>query len=136
VLGPRLLFSLRSGAISCSGITIGGTAAIAGCLELMAERIRVLPWRICRQIGHGFDQAIHHYLVHLAPEVAGIVVENDRRIATMALEPRASYRLDRESLIHLPTIICSRSAAIAFRISSRRWKRDLPPPRRKRGTPE
>jgi hypothetical protein len=88
--------------ISCSGITIGGTAAIVAYLELMAERIRILPWRIYRKIGHGYDQAIHNYLVHLAPEVTGIVVENNRHIATMALEPRAFYRLDRESLIHGP----------------------------------
>jgi hypothetical protein len=88
--------------ISCSGITIGGTAAIVAYLELMVERIRVLPWRIYRQIGHGYDQAIHNYLVHLAAEVAGIVVENNRHIATMALEPRTFYRLDRQSLIHGP----------------------------------
>jgi hypothetical protein len=88
--------------ISCSGITIGGTAAIVAYLELMVERIRLLPWRIYRKIGHGYDQAIHNYLVHLAPEAAGIVVENNRHIATMALEPRAFYRLDRESLIHGP----------------------------------
>jgi hypothetical protein len=88
--------------ISCSGITIGGTTAIVGYLEMMVARIRVLPWRIYREIGHGYDQAIHNYLVHLAPEIAGIVVENNRHIATMALEPRAYYRLDRESLIHGP----------------------------------
>lgn len=88
--------------ISCSGITIGGTAAIVAYLEMMAKRIRVLPWRIYRRIGHGYDQAIHNYLVHLAPEVAGIVVENNRHIATMALEPRAFYRLDRDCLIYGP----------------------------------
>lgn len=88
--------------ISCSGITIGGTAAIMAYLERMAVRIRVLPWRIYRRIGHGYDQAIHNYLVHLDPDIDGIVVENNRHIATMALEPRAFYRLDRESLIHGP----------------------------------
>jgi hypothetical protein len=88
--------------ISCSGITIGGTAAVRAYLERMAKRIRVLPWRIYRKIGHGYDQAIHNYLVHLDPEIDGIVVENNQHIATMALEPRAFYRLDRESLIHGP----------------------------------
>jgi hypothetical protein len=88
--------------ISCSGITIGGTTAVVAYLEMMVARIRVLPWRIYRDIGHGYDQAIHNYLVHLAPEIAGIVVENNRHIATMALEPRAYYRLDHESLIHGP----------------------------------
>lgn len=88
--------------ISCSGITIGGTTAIIAYLEMMVARIGVLPWRIYRKIGHGYDQAIHNYLVHLAPEIAGIVVENNGHIATMALEPRTYYRLDRESLIHGP----------------------------------
>jgi hypothetical protein len=88
--------------ISCSGITIGGTAAIMAYLERMAARIRAMPWRIYRRIGHGYDQAIHNYLVHLDPAIDGIVVDNNRHIATMALEPRAFYRLDRESLIYGP----------------------------------
>ena len=88
--------------ISCSGITIGGTAAIVAYLERMAARIRGVSWRVYRQIGHGYDQAIHNYLVHLDSEIDGIVVENNQHIATMALEPRAFYRLDRESLIYGP----------------------------------
>jgi len=88
--------------ISCSGITIGGTAAIIAYLERMAARIRAMPWRIYRRIGHGYDQAIHNYLVHLDPAIDGIVVDNNRHIATMALEPRTFYRLDRESLIYGP----------------------------------
>ena len=88
--------------ISCSGITIGGTAAIVAYLEQMVARIRVVPWRIYRRIGHGYDQAIHNYLVHVDSAIDGIVIENNRHIATMALEPRAFYRLDRESLIYGP----------------------------------
>lgn len=88
--------------ISCSGITIGGTAAIIAYLEQMAARIRVMPWRIYRRIGHGYDQAIHNYLVHLDSAIEGIVVENNQHIATMALEPRALYRLDQKSLIYGP----------------------------------
>ena len=93
---------LASRRISCSGITIGGTAAIVAYLERMVMRIRALPWRIYRGIGHGYDQAIHNYLVHLDPTIDGIVVENNQHIATMALEPRTLYRLDRESLIYGP----------------------------------
>jgi hypothetical protein len=85
--------------ISCSGITIGGTAAVIGYLERMVTHIRAMPWRIYRRIGHGYDQAIHNYLVHLDSAIDGIVVENNQHIATMALEPRAFYRLDRESFI-------------------------------------
>jgi hypothetical protein len=88
--------------ISCSGITIGGTAAIIAYLERMVARIRAVSWRAYRQIGHGYDQGIHNYLVHLDPTIDGIVVENNEHIATMALEPRAFYRLDRESLIYGP----------------------------------
>jgi len=88
--------------ISCSGITIGGTAAIVAYLEQMVARIRVVPWRIYRRIGHGYDQAIHNYLVHVDSAIDGIVIENNRHIATMALEPRAFYRLDREALIYGP----------------------------------
>ena len=88
--------------ISCSGITIGGASAILAYLERMVEQIRTMPWRIYRRIGHGYDQAIHNYLVHVDPAVDGIVVDNNRHIATMALEPRAFYRLDGKSLIYGP----------------------------------
>jgi len=93
---------LASRRISCSGITIGGTAAIVAYLERMAARIGILPWRIYRRIGHGYDQAIHNYLVHLDSTIDAIVVENNQHIATMALEPRSLYRLDRETLIYGP----------------------------------
>jgi hypothetical protein len=86
--------------ISCSGITIGGTDAIVAYLERMVARVRAVPWRIYRRIGHGYDQAIHNYLVHLDPAVDGTVVDNNRHIATMALEPRAAYRLDHEARIY------------------------------------
>jgi hypothetical protein len=86
--------------ISCSGITIGGTAAIIAYLERMVERVAAQPLRIYRAIGHGYDQAIHNALVHLDPAIDGIIIENNGHIATMALEPRSSYRLDNEARIH------------------------------------
>ena len=86
--------------ISCSGITIGGTAAIMAYLERMAARGGAMPLRIYRSIGHGYDQAIHNFLVHLDPAIDGVVVENNGHIATMALEPRALYRLDAQARIH------------------------------------
>jgi hypothetical protein len=85
--------------ISCSGITIGGTAAMLAYLEEMAARVRKVPMRIYRAIGHGYDQAIHNYLVHLDPAIDGIVAENNGHIATMALEPRDLYRIDAEARI-------------------------------------
>jgi hypothetical protein len=80
--------------ISCSGITIGGSAEIIAYLERMVAKINAVPQRIYRTIGHGYDQAIHNYLVYLHPGIDGIVEENNGHIATMALEPRDAYRLD------------------------------------------
>jgi hypothetical protein len=88
--------------ISCSGITIGGAAAIVAYLEQMAARVAAVPMRIYREVGHGYDQGIHNFLVHLDPAIDGIVVENNRHIATMALEPRDTYRLDPDAAIHGP----------------------------------
>jgi hypothetical protein len=94
--------ALANRRISCSGITIGGTAAIIAYLERMVARVAAQPLRIYRAIGHGYDQAIHNALVHLDPTIDGIVVENNGHIATMALEPRSLYRLDGEARIHAP----------------------------------
>jgi hypothetical protein len=88
--------------ISCSGITIGGTDAVIAYLERMVARVDAMPMRIYREIGHGYDQAIHNYLVHLDPAIGGVVEENNGHIATMALEPRASYRLDPDGRIRAP----------------------------------
>lgn len=92
--------------ISCSGITIGSTAAIIAYLEHMVARVRAMPMRIYREIGHGYDQAIHNYLVHLDSAIDGVIEENNRHIATMALEPRASYRLDADARICGPDGRC------------------------------
>jgi hypothetical protein len=80
--------------ISCSGITIGSTTAVVAYLERMKARIAAMPMRIYREIGHGYDQAIHNFLVHLDPAIDGVLMENNGHIATMALEPRTLYRLD------------------------------------------
>ncbi len=94
--------ALAARRISCSGITIGGTAAVIAYLEHMVARVRAMPWRIYRAIGHGYDQAIHNFLVHLDPAIDGVVEENNGHIATMALEPREFYRLDPDASIHAP----------------------------------
>jgi hypothetical protein len=86
--------------ISCSGITIGGTRAILAYLDRMSDRIRDIPFRVYRKIGHGYDQGIHNLLVHLSPDIDGIIVQNNGHIATMALEPQSLYRLDAAAQIH------------------------------------
>lgn len=101
--------TLSSKQISCSGITIGGTKAIIDYLERLSKLVSAMPFRIYREIGHGYDQALHNYLVHLAPDLNGIVIENNRHIATMAIEPRSRYQIDASAVIrtdtgHLPAI--------------------------------
>jgi hypothetical protein len=86
--------------ISCSGITIGGTRAVLAYLDRMADCIRDIPFRIYRKIGHGYDQGIHNLLVHLSPDIDGIIVQNNGHIATMALEPQSIYCLDATAQIH------------------------------------
>ena len=99
--------------ISCSGITIGGTAEIMTYLEHMVAKIDAMPLRIYRTIGHGYDQGIHNYLVYLDAGISGVVEENNGHIATMALEPRdvlfarcrrAHFRAGRPALSDLPPI--------------------------------
>jgi len=87
--------------ISCSGITIGGTRAIVAYLDRLCSLVSAMPFRIYREIGHGYDQALHNYLVHLAPDIDGIVMENNGHIATMAIEPRTLYRIDDKAVITL-----------------------------------
>ena len=89
--------------------TIGGTRAILAYLDEMADRIRNIPFRVYRKIGHGYDQGIHNLLVHLNPYIDGIIVQNNGHIATMALEPQSLYCIDAAAQIytadgHLPAI--------------------------------
>jgi hypothetical protein len=95
--------------ISCSGITIGGTSAVVAYLDQMADRIRNIPFRVYRRIGHGYDQGIHNLLIHLNPDIDGMIVQNNGHIATMALGPHSLYRLDETGQIstsggHRPAI--------------------------------
>lgn len=106
---PQQADAVAGRRISCSGITIGGTPAVLAYIDLMAARIRAIPFRVYRKIGHGYDQGIHNLLIHLNPDVDGIIVQNNGHIATMALEPQSAYRLDEGAYIstaggHVPAI--------------------------------
>src|SRR6185503_19969935 len=95
--------------ISCSGISIGGTRAMLAYLDRMRERIDEVPYRIYREIGHGYDQGLHNGLVYLDTSIVGAIVENNGHIATMALEPRSACQLGdnhriRTTAGHLPAI--------------------------------
>jgi len=101
--------AVASRRISCSGITIGGTCAIISYLDRMTQRIRAIPFRVYRKIGHGYDQGIHNLLIYLDHRIDGVIVENNGHIATMAIEPQSLYRLDDAGQIrlaagHLPAI--------------------------------
>lgn len=80
--------------VSCSGVSIGGGAAMLAYVEKMTAGIDALPRFIHRLIGPGYDQAIHNGLVHPDSGIDGVTVENNLHVATMGLEPRALYRLD------------------------------------------
>jgi hypothetical protein len=123
--------------ISCSGITIGGTSPVLAYLDRMADCIRDIPFRIYRKIGHGYDQGIHNLLVHLNPDIEGLIVQNNGHIATMALEPQSLYRLDAAALIHtadghLPAICHQYDRFAEFRSAiearyttkEKRWSRE------------
>jgi hypothetical protein len=106
--------------ISCSGITIGGTPAVITYLDHMADRIRAIPFRVYRKIGHGYDQGIHNLLIHLNPTIDGVILANNGHIATMALEPQSLYRIDEAAHIytrgdHLPAICHQYDRFPAFR---------------------
>jgi hypothetical protein len=101
--------AVSSHRICCSGITIGGTDAMLGYLDRMADRIRRIPFRIYRKIGHGYDQGIHNLIVHLDPDIDGAIVENNGHIATIGLGPESLYSLDENALVrvaggHLPAV--------------------------------
>jgi hypothetical protein len=109
VLPPDQAKALDACRICCGGITIGSTAALLDYLDRMARMVKAIPFRIYREIGHGYDQAPHNVLAFLTPELAPILVENNRHIATMALEPRSLYRIDERARItladgHMPAI--------------------------------
>jgi hypothetical protein len=106
---PQEVEALAPRRISCSGITIGGTRAMLHYLTRMKQRIDEVPYRIYREIGHGYDQGLHNGLVYLDKSIEGVTVENNGHIATMALEPRTAYELGDDKRIrtaggHLPPI--------------------------------
>jgi hypothetical protein len=102
VLGAKAHVIARQ-PISCSGITLGPTDAMLQYLKKMAVEIDKVHWRIYKQIGHGYDQAIHNLLIYTDPTLAGVFEENNRHVATMQLEGRQFYKLDEDRMITTPT---------------------------------
>lgn len=69
--GEAMFDQLAGRPISCSGVSIGDTAAVLGYLNLMVDEIVELR----RQAG-GIDQGVHNYLLHTGRLPAAHLVPN------------------------------------------------------------
>jgi hypothetical protein len=94
--------------VSCCGVVLGGTAAMAQYLQRLAAYLHALPLAIRRD--GGADTVFHNRMLHLTREVPFVVVENNLHVATMGLEPADAYIVGQDGLIrtadnHLPAIL-------------------------------
>lgn len=94
--------------ISCCGVVLGGADAMRNYLRRIASYLHALPLKLRRE--GGADTVFHNRIAHLTHEVEGEVVENNRHVATMGLEPDGTYRIGPDGLVytadgHLPAIL-------------------------------
>jgi len=94
--------------VSCCGIVIGGMTAMDAYLTRMAADLEAVPLRN-RRLG-GADTTLHQRLVFLDGGVPGAVMENNVHVATMGLEPEATYRVGDDGVVrtvdgHVPAIL-------------------------------
>ncbi len=94
--------------ISCCGIVMGGMAEMNVYLARMAADLRAVPFADRRR--GGADTSLHQRLVYLAGGVPGVVVENNVHVATMGLEPAATYLVGDDGVVrtaggHVPAIL-------------------------------
>jgi hypothetical protein len=99
-LRPEEAETIAACRISCCGVTLGGSAAMTRYLECLVAAMQSLPWR--QRLRIGADTAIHNRMAHLTHEAAAVLVENNRHVATMGLEPESAYRVDDLGQIRLP----------------------------------
>jgi len=83
--------------ISCCGVVLGGAGAMADYLRRMAGYLHALSLRLRRE--GGADTVFHNRMAHLTHEVDGVIVENNVHVATMGLEPDATYRVDADGRV-------------------------------------
>ncbi|HEY4920243.1 MAG TPA: hypothetical protein VII40_09100 [Xanthobacteraceae bacterium] len=107
-LPPDQAAALSRHRISCNGIVLGGMAEMNAYLARMAADIRSVPIEE-RRLGAA-DASIHHRLVFLDGGVAGVVMENNVHVATMGLEPDATYVVADDGVVrtaegHVPAIL-------------------------------
>ena len=83
--------------ISCCGVTLGPAAQIARYTEVIIDSVAALWWRLRRKVGT--DTAFHNRIAHISHEVPSVLVENNRHVATMGLEPAESYRISADNVV-------------------------------------
>jgi hypothetical protein len=83
--------------VSCCGIVIGGMAEMNAYLARMAADLKAVPLRDRRR--GGADTSLHHRLAFLDGGVPGIVMENNVHVATMGLEPDATYTVGADGVV-------------------------------------
>jgi hypothetical protein len=96
-LTPDQVTQLRDRPISCCGVSLGGIAAMTAYLDRMTAYLQSVPLRIRRR--HGADTAFHNLMAHLTHEVDCTLVRNNQHVATMGLEPAATYAADADGRI-------------------------------------
>ena len=94
--------------ISCCGVVLGSSRAMMTYLTRMAANLAAVPSKVRRKIGA--DTAFHNRMAHLTKDVPVELVENNIHVATMGIEPAASYRVGPDGMIrtldgHLPAIL-------------------------------
>jgi hypothetical protein len=92
---------------ACCGVILGGGSEMAVYLTALARRIGSISLR--HRFRVGADTALHNLIAHITRDVPGVLVENNRRVATMGLEPDGTYHIDTAGLIacvdgHVPSI--------------------------------
>jgi hypothetical protein len=107
-LTPAEFAAIAEQRISCCGVLIGGTRAMADYLARMTKRLAAVPLRVRRKIGA--DTAFHNLIAHTARDLSAVIVENNVVVATMGIEPATRYRAGADGLVrtadgHLPAIL-------------------------------
>lgn len=111
-LPPDQVTRIEPFRISCCGVVLGSSGNMTAYLTRIAADLAEVPLKARRKIGA--DTAFHNRLAHLEPDTPAkipvVLVENNVHVATMGIEPAASYRADPDGTIRtlagdLPAIL-------------------------------
>lgn len=90
-LPPEEVEQIKPYRISCCGVVLGGIAAMTTYLDRMAADLAAVPLKIRRKIGA--DTAFHNRIAHLTHAAPVMLIENNKHVATMGIEPEETYGL-------------------------------------------